>query len=308
MIPLPTPQQLRYLIALDAQGHFGRAASACAVTQSTLSAGMLALERQLGVRLLDRDAGKRLVFTPVGREIVARARVALSALQAVSEAAVAAGAAMSGPLRIGVIPTIGPFLLPQLMPALRAAFPQLRIFLREDTTERLIDRLNTSRLDVALLALPCACSGAETMAVGRDAFLAALPRDHPLAALEEIPAAALMQERLLLLEDGHCLRDQVLDACGYARGDGAQEEGFVATSLHTLVQMVAGGLGVTLLPQLAVAQGILSGTDLVTRPLSGVGAWRTLVLGWRRNTGRAEDWQRLAPVLSRALATQFSGP
>jgi LysR family hydrogen peroxide-inducible transcriptional activator len=301
MMPLPTPQQLRYLLALAEHQHFGRAAEACAVTQSTLSAGILALERQLDTRILDRDGGKRVVFTPLGRDLVGRSRQALAALTAIVEVADAARAPMSGPLRLGVIPTVGPFLLPRFMPAMRETFPRLQLFLREDTTERLLDRLSGGQLDVALLALPCDCLGAETFPVVRDSFLAALPAGHPLAALAEIPAEALAGERLLLLEDGHCLRDQALAACGIARREG--QDGFAATSLHTLVQMVAGGLGVTLLPHLSVAAGIADGTGIALRPLAAPGAWRTLGFAWRPNTPRLAEYRALAPVLERACAT-----
>jgi LysR family hydrogen peroxide-inducible transcriptional activator len=302
MTPLPAPQQLRYLLALAEHRHFGRAAAACAVTQSTLSAGLLALERQLDARILDRDGGKRVVFTPLGRDLLGRARDAMTALTAVVEAADAARAPMSGKLRLGVIPTIGPFLLPRMMPALRAAFPRLRLLLREDTTERLLDRLGAGGLDLALLALPCACAGSETLEVARDDFVLALPPDHALARLERVPVAALAAEQLLLLEDGHCLRDQALAACGFARGDDFVDptEGFAATSLHTLVQMVAGGLGVTLLPRLAVAAGIAVGTGIELRELAGSGAWRMLGLAWRPHTPRAADYRRLAPILAEA--------
>ena len=259
MIPLPSPQQLRYLTALAETRHFGRAAFACAVTQSTLSAGILALERQLDAAILDRGAGRHVVFTPLGLELVSRARDALAALAAFVEAATAARDPLSGPLRLGVIPTIGPFLLPRLMPVLREAFPQLRPYLREDTTARLVERLEASRLDVLLLALPCDCGGADALPVARDEFLVALPPGHRLAAQERIPVAALAGERLLLLEDGHCLRDQALAVCGLLAGDRETQEGFAATSLHTLVQMVAGGLGVTLLPRLAIAAGVTAG-------------------------------------------------
>lgn len=300
MAPLPTPQQLRYLLALAEHCHFGRAAGACAVTQSTLSAGILALERQLDAQILDRDGGKRVVFTMLGRELLGRAREAMAALSAIVEAADAARAPMSGPLRLGVIPTVGPFLLPRLMPGLRAAFPLLRLYLREDTTERLLDRLSGGQLDVALLALPCDCAGAESFPVVRDPFVAALPPNHPLAALASVPAAALASERLLLLEDGHCLRDQALAACGTARRD--DQDGFAATSLHTLVQMVAGGLGVTLLPKIAVDAGVAEGTDIVLRPLAGAGAWRTLGFAWRPHTPRAADYRALGGVLEKACA------
>jgi LysR family transcriptional regulator, hydrogen peroxide-inducible genes activator len=304
MIPLPTPQQLRYLLALAELQHFGRAADACAVTQSTLSAGLLALERQIDSRILDRDNGKRVAFTELGRELVERARIAITALEAMVEAADASRAPMSGRLRLGVIPTVGPFLLPRLMPALRQAFPLLRLFLREDTTENLVAGLGTGRIDVVLLATPCACHGAEVLPVLRDDFVAALPSGHALAERSVIPVTALATERLLLLEDGHCLRDQALSACGFARGERPDDplEDFAATSLHTLVQMVAGGLGITLLPQVAVDAGVTCGTDVVLRPLSGQGASRTLALAWRPNTPKAPDYRALGSVIGTAMA------
>jgi LysR family transcriptional regulator, hydrogen peroxide-inducible genes activator len=204
---------------------------------------------------------------------------------------------MGGPLRLGVIPTVGPFLLPRLMPALRVAFPRLRLYLREDTTANLVDRLTANRLDLLLLATPCDCGGADTEPVARDDFIIALPPNHPLADEEQIPVSALATERLLLLEDGHCLRDQALAVCGLLAGERGDQDGFAATSLHTLVQMVAGGLGITLLPRLAVAAGITEGTDLVLRPLAGPGAWRTLGLAWRPNAPRSADYRALAAHL-----------
>jgi len=299
MTHLPSPQQLRYLLSLAETQHFGRAAADCAVTQSTLSAGILALERQLDTQILDRAAGKRVVFTTLGHELIARARTAMAALEAVAEAAAAAREPMAGPLRLGVIPTIGPFLLPKLMPALRTTFPNLRLFLREDTTDQLLDRLENNRLDLLLLALPCACATSDTLPVARDDFLAALPAGHPLAAKTAIPVAALAADRLLLLEDGHCLRDQALTACGLTN-DHKNQDNFAATSLHTLVQMVAGGLGVTLLPKMATDAGITQGTGIELRPLIGTTTWRTIGLAWRPNTPRAADYRALAPVLAGA--------
>ncbi len=305
MTALPTPQQLRYLLALAEHAHFGRAADACAVTQSTLSAGILALERQLDAALLDRGGTKRVVFTALGRDLLGRARTAMAALTAVVEAADAARAPMSGPVRLGVIPTVGPFLLPLLVPALRREFPRLLLYLREDTTERLLERLQSGALDVALLALPCACAGSDTLAVARDAFLAALPAGHRLADQDSVAPSALAAERLLLLEDGHCLRDQALDVCGFARGQSPVEwggdDGFAATSLHTLVQMVAGGLGVTLLPRIAVRAGIVAGTGIVLRPLAGAAAYRTLGLAWRPQTPRAADYRAMGRVLGAVM-------
>lgn len=289
MTGLPSPQQLRYLLALAEAGHFGRAAEACGVTQSTLSAGLLALERSLDASLLDRGAGKHVAFTALGEETVARARTALAALEAVAEGVEAARGPMSGPLRLGVIPTVGPFLLPRVMPVLRGAFPNLRLFVREDVTPALVERVVGNRLDLVLVALPCA--GVETLAVLRDEFLVVLPRGHRLAGRARVPAGALAGERMLLMEDGHCLRDQALAFCG---GDA---EGFAATSLHTLVQMVAGGLGVALLPRMAVDAGVAAGADVEVRPLGGGSAWRTIGLGWREGSGRAGEFRGLAGLI-----------
>ena len=297
-----TLRQLAYFDALGRHGHFGRAAEACAVTQSTLSAGLLALERQIDARILDRDGGKRVMFTPLGRELVERARTALGALSAMVEAADAARAPMSGKLRLGVIPTVSPFLLPKLMPALREAFPALRLFLREDTTRNLVDALGDGKLDLALLALPCACAGTDTLAVVRDPFYAALPAGHPLASVEMVTAVSMANETLLLLEDGHCLRDQALAACEIERGDGPGGE-FAATSLHTLVQMVAGGLGCTLLPRIAVRAGLTEGTGIVLRRIAGEGAYRTLGFAWRPGAARASEFRALAPVLASVAGT-----
>jgi LysR family hydrogen peroxide-inducible transcriptional activator len=300
---LPSPQQLRYLVALADHGHFGRAASACAVTQSTLSAGLISLERQLAASILERNTPtKRPVFTPLGHELVARARTALAALEAVAETAGAARDPLTGPLRLGVIPTIGPFLLPRLMPALRKTFPRLRLWLREDLTERLVAGLEAGRLDLLLLALPAA-GAMETLPLGEDPFMLALPRGHRLAARDRVPIAALSGERMLLLEDGHCLRAHAEAACGLPRGFAPSgEEGFAATSLHTLVQMVAGGLGVTLLPRLAVDAGVLAGAPVEVRALEGIAApGRVLALAWRPKSPRAAEFRGLGQAVAAAI-------
>ena len=303
MTPLPSPQQLRYLVALADLGHFGRAATACAVTQSTLSAGIIALERQLDAAILERGPAKRPVFSPLGLELVGRARAALSALAAVAETAAAARDPLTGPLRLGIIPTIGPFLLPRLMPALRRAFPRLKLWLREDLTDRLAEDLQGGRLDLLLLALPAMLPDVETLRIAEDPFVAALPQQHRLLDRPTLPIADLGGERLLLLEDGHCLRDQALSACALP-GAGVGDA-FAATSLHTLVQMVAGGLGVTLLPRLAVAGGVAQGTPVVLRPVeapSGQVTGRTLGLAWRARSPRAAEFRSLAPVIGDAIA------
>ena len=201
MTALPSPQQLRYLVALAEHGHFGRAAAACAVTQSTLSSGIFALERQLDAALLERTGGKRPVFTPLGRELVGRARTALAALTALVETVETARDPLTGPLRLGTIPTIGPFLLPRLMPRLREAFPRLRLWLREDITDRLVESLESGRLDLLLLALPCDCGEIESVDIAEDPFHVALPPGHRLSVLEAISPDALAGERIMLLED-----------------------------------------------------------------------------------------------------------
>lgn len=307
---LPSPQQLRYLLALAECQHFGRAAKACAVTQSTLSAGILALERQLDAQLLDRSAGRHVVFTPLGHVLVARAGEAMRALSAFADAAAAARAPLSARLRLGLIPTLGPFVLPRLMPAVRREFPDLRLYLREDLTDRLIEGLEHGRLDVLLLALPCDCGAAGVMPLARDEFVAALPSGHPLGRREAVPAQALAAEPLLLMEDGHCLRDQALAVCGMTGRDPRPpgEDGFAATSLHTLVQMVASGLGVTLLPRIAIDAGVAEGTGIELRPLAGAGAWRTLALAWRPNTPRIEAFQALGGVLRNVLGAACGAP
>jgi len=300
----PTLKQLRYLTVLADEGHFGRAADACHVTQSTLSAGIRELERQLGAALVDRTT-RSVVFTPLGRETAARARRILDEVDGLVDAARAAQAPLSGPLRLGVIPTISPFLLPRLLPDLRRAFPDLKLYLKEDLTDRLVEDALAGRLDVLLLALPCAHEGLDTTVLFDDAFAVACRRDHPLAAAGEVTADALDREALLLLQDGHCLRDHALAACGL--GDRGERGPFEATSLLTLVQMVDNGLGLTLLPRLAIDAGILEGTDLVVRPLAAPGNARRIGLAWRHATRRADEFRLLAGTLAE-LAQRRSPP
>ncbi|MBV1838194.1 hydrogen peroxide-inducible genes activator [Acetobacter estunensis] len=301
MVAFPSPQQLRYLLALAELRHFGRAATACSVTQSTLSAGILALERQLDVQLLDREVGKRVVFTPLGEEILRRGRVALEALETICQVAEASRDPMTGPMRLGIIPTIGPFILPRLVPLVSALFPRVRLFISEDMTERLQERLMTGRLDVLLLGMPCDCDGLETTPLWRDPFVLIVPPGHPLEALPVVPLDQLTGERMVLLEDGHCLRDQTVDVCrqGNNWADSEPEAMHTASSLHTLVRMVGQGLGIGLVPQLAVDHGLLDGAGVVARPLTGGPVWRTIGLGWRLRSPRAEDFRTLANGLRR---------
>lgn len=298
----PTLRQLRYLVALADAGHFGRAAEACAVTQSTLSTGLRELETVLGAALVDRTK-RRVVFTMLGLDIAARARRLLSEVEELTLAARAAQEPLSGPLRLGVIPTVAPFLLPRVLPRLRRAYPKLALYLKEDLTARLCADLAEGRLDAVLLALPYACGSAETMELFEDRFLLACPAASRWGAKTRVPAGALKDETVLLLEDGHCLRDHALTVC--RRSKKPEGNAFAATSLHTLVQMVANGLGVTLLPEMAIDAGILKGTGLVARPLEGERAQRQIGLAWRRGTGRRAEFESLGRAFLDARADRL---
>lgn len=293
MKALPTLRQLRYLVALAEHCHFGKAAEACFATQSTLSAGLQELEALLGVILVERTK-RRVMLTPLGEEVVARARQVLQGAEDIVDIAQAAREPLSGVLRLGVIPTIGPYLLPTALPRLRAAYPRLKLHLREDLTARLLEALAAGQIDVALLALPYEADGVTTLVLGDDPFLFAAPAGHPLAAKTSISNADLAGVELLLLEEGHCLREHALAAC---RLTGKASTALMATSLHTLVQMVANGLGVTLLPLLAVDGEVLRGTDLVTRPLAEP-ASRQIGLAWRASSPRALEFRLLGEALA----------
>jgi len=300
MINLPTLRQLRHLVALADHGHFGRAAAATAVTQSTLSASIKELETVLETPLVDRTR-RRVVLTPLGLETVERARGILADTERLALAARATHDPLSGTLRLGVIPSIGPFLLPAVLPGLRRAYRGLRLYLVEDLTSRLIEQLHTGKLDVVLLALPYDCGNVESAVLFEDRFQLALGRHHPLAAQRKIEPEQLRSEEILLLKDGHCLRDHALSVCRLA--DRSRTEGFEATSLATLVQMVDNGLGITPLPELAIDAGILRGTSLVTRPLAREEPGREIALVWRRGTGRREEFLLLAKELAARAKT-----
>jgi LysR family hydrogen peroxide-inducible transcriptional activator len=297
-VNLPTFRQLEHFVLLAEHGHFGRAAQACPVTQSTLSASIKELENTLQAALVDRTK-RRVLLTPLGHEIVERARQILREGEDLVEAARAASEPLSGTLRMGVVPTIGPFLLPNILPRLRRAHPALRLYLVEDLTARLVEELHTGRLDIVLLALPYDCGNVEVRVLFRDPFKVALPQGHPLAGRKAVDLEQLRHQGLLLLKEGHCLREHALAACRLA--DRKQIEPVEATSLHTLAQMVDNGLGVTLLPQLAIDGGILSGTTLAALPTTGEQPSREIGLVWRRGTGRQREFDLLASVLTQLV-------
>jgi LysR family hydrogen peroxide-inducible transcriptional activator len=294
---LPTLRQLQYLKLLAEQGSFGRAADAAHVTQPTLSAGIQELEKTLGAPVVDR-ARSGVILTTVGEEALRRATVILNEAEELVEAAKNAGQPLTGRFRLGVIPTVAPFLLPRALPLLRERFPKLRLFLREDLTHRLIAALKSGQLDAALIALPYDMSGLNWAHVSDDELMAAMPADHPLAAEAAARPEALEREGLILLEDGHCLREHALAACGLKPPRGApDEEAFAATSLPTLVQMVGSGLGVTFLPAMAVDAGLAKAAPVAVRPIDAEDPRREIVVAWRAGSNRGVEGKLLAEAL-----------
>ncbi|HVO04350.1 MAG TPA: hydrogen peroxide-inducible genes activator [Candidatus Cybelea sp.] len=294
---LPTLKQLRYLTALDEHKHFGRAAGACFVSQSTLSAGLQELETLLGASLVERS-NRSVVFTALGREIAARARVVLREAQELAELAAASKEPLSGTLRLGVIPTIGPFLLPKVLPKLRKAYPKLKLYLTEDLTQRLVDELHAGALDCVLLALPVEIGEAEAMILFDDPFALVCRKDNALAAKTRLSTGDVAEAPLLLLTDGHCLRDHALDACHLGRRP--QGTDVAATSLHTLVEMAANGLGVTLIPKMALEAKLLKGSELVARPFAGGKPGRRVGLIWRKTSAREGEFRLLGEAIKAA--------
>ena len=290
---LPTMKQLQYLVALADTRHFGRAAVRCNITQSTLSAGIRDLETVLGTAVAERS-NRRVLITPVGAQIAERAKAVLREAEEVMEVARAGRSPMTGEMRLGVIPTIGPFVLPRVFPALRERFPELTIYLREEQTAPLLARLEDGELDVALIALPYETGDLRMDVIMEDEFLFACNRNHALAGTDEVSLEALAGEQLMLLEEGHCLRGHTLDVCRTT--DRRARAQFEASSLLTMVQMVAAGVGVALIPRLAVDAHITRGTDISLSRL-GVPAARQIGLAWRQMSLRTKEFRLLADTL-----------
>ena len=297
----PTLRQLSYLVALYDLRNFSRAADRCFVTQSTLSAGLRELERGLGLRVVERT--KRSVrFTPLGEAVVGRARDILHRTDDLMDLVQASAEPLSGPLRLGMIPTIGPFLLPRVLPTLKTEHPALRLYLREDLSDRLLRRLVEGELDILLLAFPFpVADGITVVQLADDPFTVVFPQGHAFAAREFITPDDLVGEDLLLLDEGHCLRAHALSACSL-EGVHRPDE-FRATSLLTLAEMVDVGLGLTLVPKLAIDGGLLRGLHVGARPLEGAGAGRTVGLAWRASSVRSEEFHMLGDYVRDELAT-----
>jgi LysR family hydrogen peroxide-inducible transcriptional activator len=288
----PTIRQLEYVLALSEHLHFRRAAEACSVTQPALSAQIQALEELLGVQLFERNR-RQVLLTVVGRQVVVRARAILEQVDDLFDAALATREPLVGALRLGVIPTLAPYLLPRILPGLRDRYPQLQLFLREEFTHVLVERLSTGEIDAVLLALPVG-GDFESQLLFNDDFFLAVPQDHALAKRKRVSEEDLAGEEVLLLEDGHCLRDQALTLCGRA---GARESSRMrATSLGTLTQMVAGGIGMTLLPEVALEVEGRSG-GLHVMPFTHPRPHREIGLAWRKASGRADEFRLLGETI-----------
>jgi LysR family transcriptional regulator, hydrogen peroxide-inducible genes activator len=300
-----TLQELRYLVALADQGHFTHAAEVCHVGQPTFSTQIRKLEDGLGVVLFDRSQ-RRVMLTPMGEQIVSRARVALQEIAKIRELATNGQDPMSGILRLGAIPTIGPYLLPSLLSAIHTRYPHLRLLLREDLTAHLLDQLRSGRIDAALMALPLHSEGLEAQPLFTEPFVLALPAGHPLTKKKEVRESDLASHRVLLLEEGHCLRDLALKICGSMRCIESDE--VTATSLETLRQMVAIGVGCTLMPVLATAPGFGSIQEglIEMRPFANPAPRRTIALVWRHRYPREDALVLLVQLIRANLPASVS--
>lgn len=294
---LPTLKQLQYLAALHEHQHFGRAADACFVTQSTLSSGLRELESLLDAALVERT--RRVVrFTPLGDKIARKAISVLREAEDLAAMAQAEARPLTGEIRMGVIPTIAPFFLPRALPKLRDSYPDLKLYLREETSNPACDAMSRGQIDCVLLALPFPCGDVASVKLFSDKFHIAAHHDDIGCAGKAIRPEDIDTDRLLLLEDGHCLKEHALAACG--RPEYRAETSVVGTSLHTLIQMVDNRLGTTLVPEMALRAGILNGTNVETRPIDGDMPFRDIALIWRKSSPREEEFRLLAEALMQA--------
>ena len=287
-------RDLRYLVALAEHRHFGRAAEASFVSQPTLSTQIKKLEDELGVALVERTP-RKVLLTEVGREIAQRARDVLNEVEQIKALARRTLDPESGTVRLGIFPTLGPYLLPHVVPRIRARFPRLELLLVEEKTEVVLRQLREGRLDAGVLALPIHDDQLHAEFLFEEPFLLAVPEDHALAKRKGLKLADLSDQSLLLLEDGHCLRDQALEVCHLS---GANEKtGFRATSLETLRQMVAANVGITLLPALAVQPPVAQSDNVHLLPFRGDAPSRRIAMVWRKSSAMGAFMKKLAAVL-----------
>ncbi len=290
----PSLRQLECVVAVAEHLNFRRAAEACFITQPALSAQLQQLENVLGLKLFERDR-RRVLPTPAGAALVARARRALEEIDAFVDAARVFKEPLAGPLRLGVIPTVAPYVLPIAVPRFHKAFPRLKLFLREAQTAQLVELVRNGRLDLLLLALEADLGDLESVPIYEDPFVVAAPHDHPLARKAAVQERDLSESEVLLLEDGHCLRDQVLTLCKSVRAN--EVDDFRATSLNTLVRMVVGGIGITLLPSIAVPAEVHGQDRIALLPFARGAFSRTIGIAWRRSSPRKQEFALLADVM-----------
>ncbi len=295
---LPSIRQLQYLLAVVELCHFGKAAERCFVTQSTLSTGIQELENMLGAQLLERTK-RKVLPTPLGLEMAEKARQLLTISTEMVALAQREQTPLTGPLRLGVIPTIGPFLLPKVLPMIRERYPNLQLFLVEDQSTRLLQRLDSGELDCAIFALPYELGKHEHKKFFQEIFYVAFPYDHPLSRGGPISATDLPVEQLLMLEDGHCFKDHALSACHFS---GLQQRAaFQGTSLYTLMEMVAGGQGITFLPAMAIDSSLAQQPGISLRPLAESAPHREIGLVWRPTFHRKRDLSLLIELMETLL-------
>ena len=298
---IPSIRQLKYLVAVAEHRHFSKAAENCFVTQSTLSTAIRELEQHLGVMIFERNR-KSVLITPVGEKLLAQARTILGEVEDFVGLARAEKGSLTGEIRLGVIPTIGPFLLPRMLCELRQAYGKLRLYLKEETSARLAAMLTQGKLDVLMLAFPYHLRDVETVTLFEDEFLLCMPPGHALEKARSVRQSQLRGESLLLLEEGHCLRDHALKACELQSAE--TNLVYQGTSLHTLVQMVANGLGLTLLPAVAVAGDVLGDTNLPLRRFKSEKVCRRVGMAWRKSDPRRDEYR----ILAEFIAARFAPP
>ena len=297
MVNLPTVKQLRYLVALEKHLHFGRAAESCFVTQSAFSVAIKDLEELLNVSLVDRT-NRSVVFTSAGKQVAQQARLAIFDIEGIIDIAKTVQKPLSGILKMGVIPTIAPFLLPKILPKIRKNFPQLELYLKEEQTKKIHQLLLDGELDILLLALPFELKNTETFSIYNDPFKLAFHKKTTLIDPEKFSPNKLNQESILMLEDGHCLRDHALSACSINRKDKVSK--FSASGLYSLIQMVDSDLGVTFIPQMAIDSGLLKNTKVQTKDLKEK-SYREIGLAWRKSSVRKHEFILLADAIKEAV-------
>ena len=297
MKKLPTIKQLRYFNALEEHGHFGHAAEACFVSQSAFSVAIREFESLVGVQLVERT-NKRVTVTPVGHQVANQSRLVIRDIELLLELAREHAGTLSGPLTVGVIPTIAPFLLPKVLPPIRDKYPELKIYIREGKTDDIYAALMAGKLDLCIVALPYDLHNAEVLPLFRDRFYLACNRDTTLINPEKFSVNRVTANTLLLLEDGHCMRDHAMAACKVQKTAAVNQ--FAASSLFTLLEMVESDLGVTFVPEMAIGSALLKQANIETRPLADK-SYREIGLAWRRGSARGDEFTALGTLITQVV-------